>query len=110
MITAKEVKELYDKNVQLSADYLENTVEPAVIKAAQSGRREAIINLGSEEGWIRHLNREITPLQQAIVDQLTELGYSVEIKVYGHSNRLRELLGADVDGPSHINYGIHIGW
>lgn len=109
MITAKEAKELYDKSGQEVADYLKYTVEPQVVKAADGGKRQTIIHLKSLEPF-RHLDQMITPLQKAVVDRLKELGYGAEIKLYGESYVPRGLADDLGKGPSHQNYGIHIGW
>lgn len=109
MITAKEAKELYDKSGQEVADYLKYTVEKEVVKAAEGGKRQTIIHLKSLEPY-RHLDQVITPLQKAVVAKLKELGYHAEIKLYGDSYVPRGLADDDGEGPSHQNYGIHIGW
>ena len=109
MITAKEAKVLYDKSGQEVADYLKYTVEKEVVRAAEGGKRQTIIHLKSLEPF-RHLDQVITPLQKAVVDQLKMLGYHAEIKLYGDSYVPRGLADDDGNGPSHQNYGIHIGW
>ena len=109
MITAKEAKVLYDKSGQEVADYLKNTVEKEVVRAAEGGKRQTIILLGSL-GPFSWLDPEITPLQKAAVDQLKMLGYRAEIKLYGHKYIPPGLSDDDGEGPSHQNYGIHISW
>jgi hypothetical protein len=109
MITAKEAKELYDQSGQEVADYLKYTVENEVVKAAEGGKRNTIIHLGSKE-LFDHLDQLITPLQKAVVDKLKELGYRAEIKLYGDHYVPRGLADDDGKGPKHQNYGIHIGW
>jgi hypothetical protein len=109
MISAKEAKELYDKSGQEVADYLKYTVEKEVVKAAEGGKRKTIIFLNCK-GMFDHLCDVITPLQKAVVDKLKELGYRAEIKLYGDNYVPSGLADDDGKGPSHQNYGIHIGW
>lgn len=109
MITAKEAKELYDKSGQEVADYLKHTVEKEVVKAAEGGKRDTIIHLGSQ-GPYEYLDSVVTPLQKAVVTKLKELGYRAEIKLHGASYVPRGLADDDGHGPSHQNYGIHISW
>jgi hypothetical protein len=109
MITAKEAKELYDQSGHEVADYLKYTVEKEVVKAAEGGKRNTVIHLGSK-GPYEYLVQVITPLQQAVVEKLKELGYRAEIKLYGESYVPRGLADDDGNGPSHENYGIHISW
>ena len=109
MITAKEAKELYDKSGQEVADYLKYTVEKEVTNAASGGKRYTIIHLKSL-GPFRHLDQVITPLQKAVVARLKELGYSSEIILYGDHYVPAGLADDNGKGPSHQNYGIHIGW
>jgi hypothetical protein len=109
MITAKEAKELYDKSGQEVADYLKHTVEKEVVKAAEGGKRNTIIHLGSK-GPYEYLDSMVTPLQKTVVWKLKELGYHADIKLYGDSYVPRGLADDDGNGPSHQNYGIHIGW
>jgi len=109
MITAKEAKELYDQSGQEVADYLKHTVEKEVVKAAEGGKRETIIHLGSM-GSYDHLDQIITPLQKAVVWKLKELGYRAEIKLDGDWYVPRGLADDDGNGPKHINYGIQISW
>ena len=109
MITAKEAKDLYDQSGQEVADYLKYTVEKEVVKAAEGGKRNTMIHLGSK-GMFDHLDQIITPLQKAVVTKLKELGYHAEIKLYGDSYVPRGLADDDGNGLTHQNYGIHIGW
>jgi len=109
MITAKEAKVLYDKSGQEVADYLKYTVEKEIVKAAEGGKRHTIIHLKSLP-YFQHLDQVITPLQKAVIDRLKELGYGAEIKLYDNPYVPRGLTDDDGQGPSHQNYGIHIGW
>ena len=109
MINAKEAKELYDKSGQEIADYLKYKVEKEVVKAAEGGKRNTVIHLGSK-GMFDHLDQIITPLQKAVVDKLKELGYRAEIKLYGDKYVPRGVADDDGDGPWHGNYGISISW
>ena len=69
MITAKEAKELYDQSGQEVEDYLKHSVEKEVKKAAEGGKRDVFIHLGSVKQF-EYLDRTITPLQQAVADKL----------------------------------------
>jgi hypothetical protein len=109
MITAKEAKELYDKSGQEVKDFLSHHVEGYVRSAAESGHRIAFIHLGSLETFC-YLDKYITPLQLAVVEKLTELGYYAQIKFYGDKYVPRGLQDDDGNGPMHQNYGIQIGW
>ena len=109
MINAKEAKALYDQSGQEVTDYLDHTVEKEVVKAAEGGKRYTIIYLGSK-GPYEYLVQMITPLQQAVVEKLKDLGYSAEIKLYGDKYVPRGLADDDGNGPSHENYGIYISW
>ena len=109
MITATEAKELYDKSGAEVTAYLKNTVEKEVVKAAEGGKRNTIIHLGSLEPF-GYLDRVITPLQWSVIDKLKELGYHAVIKLYGDKYVPRGLADDDGNGPSHQNYGIQISW
>jgi hypothetical protein len=109
MITAKQAKDLYDNSGQEVDDYLENIVEKEVIKAAAGGKRQTIIFLGAK-AYFDRLDQEITPLQNAVVDKLKELGYRAEIKLYDDPYVPRGLADDNGNGTRHTSYGIHIGW
>lgn len=109
MITAKEAKELYDQSGQEVADYLKHSIEQRVKSAAEGGKRQVFIDMGSVRQF-EYLRSTITPLQQAVADKLKELGYRVEIKLDGESYVPRGLADDNGNGPTIQNYGIVIGW
>jgi hypothetical protein len=109
MITAKEAKELYDQSGQEVADYLKHSVEKKVKEAAEGGKRQVFIDMGSVRQF-EYLQSTITPLQQAVADKLKELGYRVEIKLDGESYVPRGLADDNGNGPTIQNYGIQISW
>lgn len=109
MITAKEAKELYDQSGQEVADYLKYSVEQKVKNAANSGKRQVFIDMGSVKQF-EYLRSTITPLQQAVADKLKELGYRTEIKLDGESYVPRGLADDNGNGPTIQNYGIQISW
>jgi hypothetical protein len=109
MITAKEAKELYDKSGQEVADFLKHSVEQAVVKAAEGGKRQVFIHLGSVKQF-EYLDRTITPLQQAVEWKLKELGYRADIKLDGDKYVPRGLADDNGNGPTIQNYGIQISW
>jgi hypothetical protein len=109
MITAKEAKELYDQSGQEVADYLKHSVEKKVKEAAEGGKRQVFIDMGSVRQF-EYLRSTITPLQQAVADKLKELGYRVEIKLDGESYVPRGLADDNGNGPTIQNYGIQISW
>ena len=109
MITAKQAKQFYDDSGYETEQFLTYTVEPEVMKASKGGKRSVIISLGTL-GPYDYVDQVITPLQNAVVGKLKELGYSVQVKKYGESYVPRGLANDDGSGPSHTNYGIHIGW
>jgi hypothetical protein len=109
MITAKEAKELYDQSGQEVADYLNIHVEKEVRKAAEGGKRKVTIHIGARTHY-EQLDQLITPLQNAVVWKLKELGYHATIVSYGDFYVPRGLADDDGKGPSHQNYGIHVGW
>jgi hypothetical protein len=109
MITAKEAKELYDQSGQEVADYLKHSVEQNVKDAANGGKRQVFIDMGSVKQF-EYLQSTITPLQKAVERRLKELGYRVEIKLDGQSYVPRGLADDLGNGPTIQNYGIVIGW
>jgi hypothetical protein len=109
MITAKEAKELYDQSGQEVEDYLKHSVEQRVKKAAEGGKRNVFIHLGSVEQF-EYLHHTTTPLQQAVVDKLKTLGYCAVIKLDGDKYVPRGLADDNGNGPTIQNYGIQISW
>lgn len=109
MITAKEAKELYDQSGQEVEDYLKHSVEQRVKKAAEGGKRQVFIDIGSVKQF-EYLRSTITPLQQAVADKLKELGYRVEIKLEGAPYVPRGRADDNGNGPTIQNYGIQISW
>jgi len=109
MINAKEAKALYDKSGQEVADYLKNTVEPAVIKAATAGKRKVFILVGSTQ-FEFEMRVKITSVHQGVALILKDQGYVVSIEQDGASYVPRGLADDDGDGPAYTNYGFHIGW
>jgi hypothetical protein len=109
MITAKEAKELYDQSGQEVEDFLKHNVEQRVKKAAEGGKRQVFIDMGSVKQF-EYLQHTITPLQQAVADKLKTLGYRAEIKLDGDYYVPRGLADDDGNGPAIQNYGIVISW
>jgi hypothetical protein len=109
MITAKEAKELYDQSGQEVADFLKHNVEQRVKKAAEGGKRDVFIHLGSVAQF-EYLDRTITPLQQAVADKLKTLGYRADIKLDRDKYVPRGLADDNGNGPTIQNYGIQISW
>jgi hypothetical protein len=109
MITAKEAKELYDQSGAEVNDYLKNTVERIVKKAAEGGKRQVFIDMGSVRQF-EYLHHTITPLQQAVADKLKELGYRAEIRLDGDKYVPRGLADDNGNGPTIQNYGVQISW
>ena len=109
MITAKEAKELYDQSGQEVEDFLKHNVEQAVVKAAEGGKRQVFIHMGSVKQF-EYLDRTITPLQQAVADKLKTLGYRADIKLDGDKYVPRGLADDMGNGPTIQNYGIQISW
>ena len=109
MITAKEAKELYDQSGQEVEDFLKHNVEKEVVKAAEGGKRQVFIHLGSVKQF-EYLDRTITPLQQAVADKLKTLGYHVVIRLDGDKYVPRGLADDMGNGPTIQNYGIQISW
>ncbi len=109
MITAKEARQVYDESGAEVNNFLKYKVEIHIVSAAKSGKREVVIHIGTT-GPFEYVDQKITPLEWAILDKLKELGYTAKIENYGDSYVPRGLADDDGDGPSHRNYGIHIGW
>jgi hypothetical protein len=109
MITAKEAKELYDQSGAEVNDYLKNTVERIVRKAAEGGKRQVFIDMGSVKQF-EYLHHTITPLQQAVADKLKTLGYLTEFRLDGDDYVPRGLADDNGNGPTIQNYGIQISW
>lgn len=109
MINAKEAKELYDLSGAEVEQFLKLSVEPRVIEAAQSGKRDVFIHLGNVKQF-EYLDRTITPLQQAVADKLKTLGYRADIKLDGESYVPRGLADDNGNGPTIRNYGIQVSW
>jgi hypothetical protein len=102
-----------DLNVEsLLSDYADAYLKSKVewlVKAAESGKRQVFIDLGSVKQF-EYLHHTITPLQHAVADKLKELGYRVEIKLDGDKYVPRGLADDNGNGPTIQNYGIQIGW
>ena len=109
MITAKEAKELYDQSGQEVADYLKHSVEKKVKDAANGGKRQVFIDMGSVRQF-EYLHHTTTPLQQAVADKLKTLGYCAVIKLDGDKYVPRGLADDNGNGPTIQNYGIQISW
>lgn len=108
MITAIEAKALYDQSGVEVKQFLEHTVEPAVVKAAQEGKRTVFIHVGAEETW-----KNITPtaFETAVVNELGKLMYRVQFgKDTSHTYVPRGLANDNGEGPKHNNYGFTIAW
>lgn len=109
MITAKEAKQLYDESGAEVEQFLKQSVEQRVTYAAQGGKRQVFIDMGSVKQF-EYLDRTVTPLQKAVVDKLKTLGYRVEIKLDGDKYVPRGLADDNGNGPTIQNYGIQISW
>jgi hypothetical protein len=109
MITAKEAKELYDQSGQEVEDFLTHSVEQRVKKAAEGGKRQVFIDMGSVKQF-EYLQSTVTPLQQAVAVKLKTLGYRADIKLDGESYVPRGLADDNGNGPTIQNYGIQISW
>lgn len=109
MITAHQAKALYDESGHEVELFLQAKVEPEIVKAARSGKRNVIIYLGSLEPY-KHLSQEVTATNTAVVNKLRDLGFSATIKLYGDSYVPRGLADDEGMGPRYTNYGIEISW
>lgn len=109
MITAQQAKQLYDESGAEVEAFLNDKIGPEVVHAAKRGERTVTILLSSKDTYT-YLLQIITPLQAAVVKRLKELGYNAKIDTYGESYVPRGLADDDGHGPTHTNYGIHIGW
>lgn len=109
MITANQAKQLYDESGAEVEQFLKCNVEQKVMDAAEGGKRQVFVFLGSVE-LFRTLTAETTPLQQAAANKLQELGYRAEIRLDGDKYVPRGLADDDGNGPKIQNYGIQIGW
>ena len=109
MITANQALKLYqDSSVEVD-EFLKLTVEPEVIKAANSGKKQTIVHLGAV-AYYDYVQQKLTPLHLAVIERLKALGYIAEAKKYGESYVPRGLADDQGNGPMHTNYGIHIVW
>lgn len=109
MITAKEVKELYDQSGAEVEEFLKNSVEKPVTDAAKGGKRFVFIFLGTVK-FYEHAQDKLTPLNKAVLERLVELGYRARVVHDGESYVPAGLADDDGNGPKHQNYGIQIGW
>ena len=109
MITAKEAKALYDESGAEVEQFLSYNVEQKVMDAANGGKRQVFIDMGSVKQF-EYLDRTITPLQQAVADKLKTLGYRADIKLDGDKYVPRGLADDNGNGPTIQNYGIQISW
>jgi hypothetical protein len=100
MIDAKEARRLYDESGKEVANFLCSTVEPAVIQAAELGKRHTII---------QYHEREVTPTTK-VVEELIKLGYSASVVDYGEPYVPKGLRDDDGNGPLYCNVGIRIVW
>lgn len=110
MITAKEAVALFDHAGKEVDDYLKYTVEPKVVKAAETGNRNVTIFLGSVAVSCNNLYGIVDKITIAAKAKLTELGYIADIYTYGEAYVPKGLSNDDGRGPQHKNYGLHIKW
>lgn len=108
MITAAEVKTLYDQSGVEVDKYLSQKIEPEIKAAATSGNRTVFHFIGSRDVFT---HPRPDPLQTRIIEKLRALGYTVHwLDSEGESYVPRGLADDDGNGPSYTNYGIRITW
>lgn len=107
MITAKDALELYEKSGAEVQSLLDQKIHPFVEDAATRGKRTCNVHIGSVE---LYRNMEPTATENAAVEKLKSMGYTVWIAKYGESYVPRGLQNDDGDGPKYRNYGFIIGW
>ena len=105
MISAAEARALYDRVGEESKKMLD-AINFHVTTVAVT-KRITFFLLSAEETY-RHI--EPTQVQSRVMAELKELGFGVEFGQDGEPYVPRGLVGADGDGPIHINYGFHIKW
>jgi hypothetical protein len=105
MISAKEAKELYDQSGAEVEFFLTKTVEPAVIKAARSGKQKVNIDIGCQRANTPY---EIKPFHNNVLAKLRNLGYTAGIEWIEDAFVPRGL--QDGNCTLYRNYGYVIKW
>lgn len=107
MIAAKEAKALYDAS-DAEAKGLMKSFEPQIIEAAKSGKRWIVIAIGSSPTT---QNPQPDSVQKRVIELLNELGYvSRWVAQDGDVYMPYGPMDDYGNGPTRVNYGIHIGW
>ena len=107
MICAQEAFYLYEQTGAVLKKFLEQEVEPKIKDAASRGQRKIFVDLGSCETWS---NLAIDFVHKAAIKELSSLGYTVSFGKNGHPFVPRGLADDHGEGPTYINYGLHIAW
>jgi hypothetical protein len=107
MISANEAKELYYASGAEVEDFLTKTIEPAVIKAAKGGKRQATIDIGCQRASMPY---EIKSLDSNVLAKLRNLGYTAGIQWIDDAYVPRGLQDDSGKGTLHRNYGYVIKW
>lgn len=108
MISATEAKALYDASGKDVENWINCKVRTQVESSAKSGNRFVYIHIDSIESYAPLPNP--TSLEQAVMSKLISLGYVVKLTKYGDTYIPRGLSDDNGDGPTHINYGLCVGW
>lgn len=107
MITAKEAFALYQESGYEADEFIENELQPKIIRAAKEGKR---IIFHSIDSCVTTAYLSPSPLQMQVSSKLIDLGYDCKIIKHGSSYVPAGLSDDYGEGPSHVNYGFQIGW
>lgn len=107
MITATEALAIYEKTGADVKKFLKKEIEPKIKYAASQGKRSVFVFLTSYESYAQP---SLENYHKKAVEELASLGYTVSLGRDGDPYVPRGLADDNGEGPSHINYGLHIGW
>ena len=107
MITAKEAFALYQESGYEADEFIENELQPKIIRAANDGKRTIFhpIDICVTTAYLSP-----SPLQMQVTSKLIDLGYVCKIIKHGTSYVPEGLKDDYGEGELHVNYGFQIGW
>lgn len=110
MINAKDALDLYNNSLHTLQQYLLDNFHSGIQNAARNGKREFILDCGSEMTGYGGITPKMTPLQEKARDELKKLGYETVWMWYGDAYVPKGLADDDGSGPKYMNYGLKVRW
>lgn len=106
MITAKEVKALYEQSGAAIEEML-TRIEPQIVAAATAGKESVFIHIGSAE---THKRIDPTTRQRQLMKRLNEFGFLAHFTCQSETYVPASLRDDEGHGPLYSNFGITISW